>query len=127
MSGQTYVEFFQQLDKRIALPIPITGVGGTVAAGLAAVFSRHRRTFWLLLLACGLAVVGDLVTVLYNVPVNNRLATWNPTDLPPDYMGYLLQWWHWHQVRFVAMFAAMCLVFAAMLGDNKDTLADAAR
>jgi uncharacterized membrane protein len=42
-------------------------------------------------------------------------ATWNPAALPPDYQNYLRQWWQWHQVRLVAMFTAMCLVFAAML------------
>jgi uncharacterized membrane protein len=44
------------------------------------------------------------------------LATWNPTALPADYQDYLRQWWQWHHVRLVAMFTAMCLVFAAMLG-----------
>jgi uncharacterized membrane protein len=116
MSGQTYVEFFQQLDKRIALPIAITGVGGTVLAAISAVLHRaDRRTFVLLLLACGLGVIGDLVTLLVNVPINNRLATWNPTALPPDYQDYLLRWWQWHHVRLVAMFAATCSVLAAML------------
>ena len=116
MSGQTYVEFFQQLDKRIALPIAITGVGGTVLAAISAVLHRSdRRTFILLLLACGLGVIGDLVTLLVNVPINQRLATWNPTALPPDYQDYLLRWWQWHHVRLVAMFVATCSVFAAML------------
>jgi hypothetical protein len=27
MSGATYVEFFQQLDRRIAIPIAVTGIG----------------------------------------------------------------------------------------------------
>jgi hypothetical protein len=29
MSGATYVEFFQQLDERIAIAIAVTGLGGT--------------------------------------------------------------------------------------------------
>ena len=33
MSAATYVEFFQQLDRRIAIPIAVTGVGGTLLAG----------------------------------------------------------------------------------------------
>jgi hypothetical protein len=40
MSGRTYVEFFQQLDARIAIPIAITGIGGTLMAGLSAVLHR---------------------------------------------------------------------------------------
>ncbi|HUL80948.1 MAG TPA: DUF1772 domain-containing protein [Gammaproteobacteria bacterium] len=116
MSGQTYVEFFQQLDKRIALPIAVTGVGGTVLAGVAAVLHRSNRTvLYLLLLAFLLGLVGDLVTLLVNVPINNRLATWDPTALPADYQDYLRRWWEWHHVRLVAMFGAMCSVFVAML------------
>jgi uncharacterized membrane protein len=59
--------------------------------------------------------MGSLVTILFNVPISNRLATWNPAALPSDYQGDLTQWWQWHHVRLVAMFTAMCLVFAAML------------
>jgi uncharacterized membrane protein len=116
MSGATYVEFFQQLDRRIAVPIAVTGIGGTLLAGLTAVmFRSNRRVFFLLIAACALALVGSLVTAFVNVPINLRVATWNPAALPSDYQDYLRAWWQWHQVRLVAMFAAMCLVFAAML------------
>jgi uncharacterized membrane protein len=116
MSGQTYVEFFQQLDQRIVVPIAITGIGGTVLAGLAAwMFRQQRAVSYLLLAACVLGVIGSLVTMLFNIPVNQRLATWNPKALPPDYQVYLLAWWRWHHVRLVSMFVAMCLVFLAML------------
>jgi hypothetical protein len=119
MSGQTYVEFFQQLDKRIAFPIAVTGIGGTVLAAVAAVLYRSdRQVFYLLLIACGFAVIGDLVTILVNVPINNRLATWNPTALPLDYQDYLRRWWQWHYVRLAGMFTATCLVFTAMLVRN---------
>jgi uncharacterized membrane protein len=116
MSGATYVEFFQQLDRQIAIPIAITGIGGTILAGLSALTHRgDRRAFVLLLCACGCGLLGSLVTVFVNVPINQRVATWNPAALPAGYQSYLRQWWNWHQVRFVAMFAGMCLVFAAML------------
>jgi uncharacterized membrane protein len=116
MSGPTYVEFFQQLDKRIVIPIAITGIGGTLLAGLSAwLFKPTRTTSNLLLAACLFAAIGSVVTIFVNVPINSQLATWNPAALPADYQVYLHQWWQWHQVRFVAMFAAMCLVFAAML------------
>jgi len=116
MSGRTYVEFFQQLDQRIAIPIAITGVGGTILAGISAALYRNQRTsFYLLLTACGLALTASIVTIVFSVPINNRLATWNPAALPPDYQQFLHSWWQWHQVRLVTMFGAMCLVFVAML------------
>jgi uncharacterized membrane protein len=116
MSGATYVEFFQQLDRRIVIPIAITGIGGTVLAGAAALAHRaDRKAFVLLLCACGSGLLGSLVTIFVNVPINERVATWNPAALPAGYESYLHQWWDWHQVRLVAMFTGMCLVFAAML------------
>ena len=116
MSGPTYVEFFQQLDSGIAIPIAVTGIGGTLLAGVsAALYRSDRRAFYLLAAACALAVVGSLVTIVVNVPINERLATWNPAALPSDYQDDLRQWWQWHHVRLVAMFTAMCLVLAAML------------
>jgi uncharacterized membrane protein len=116
MSGPTYVEFFQQLDKGIAIPIAITGIGGTLLAGITAVAWRNdRRVFKLLIAACSMGALGSLVTLFVNVPINERIATWNPAALPPDYRDYLREWWQWHHVRLVAMFTAMCLVFVAML------------
>lgn len=115
MSGPTYVEFFQQLDKGIAIPIAITGIGGTLLAGISAVAWRnYRRAFKLL---CGVrdGRSGSLVTLFVNVPINERIATWNPAALPSDYRDYLREWWQWHHVRRVAMLTAMCLVFVAML------------
>jgi hypothetical protein len=77
MSGATYVEFFQQLDRAIAIPIAVTGIGGTLLAGLAAMAHKaERKTFRLLLAACGFGLVGSLVTILVNVPINERVATW---------------------------------------------------
>jgi len=116
MSASTYVEFFQHLDRRIAVPIAVTGVGGTLLAGIAAWAHRaDRRSFYLLLTACGLAAIGSLVTIVVNVPINEQLATWNPAALPAGYETLLLRWWEWHQVRLVAMFASMCVVFVVML------------
>src|SRR5215831_5421910 len=84
MSGQTYVEFFQQLDQRIMVPIAITGVGGTLFAGLAAwMFRKQPRLAYLLAAAFVLGAIGSLVTIFVNVPINQRLATWNPKALPP--------------------------------------------
>jgi uncharacterized membrane protein len=116
MSGATYVEFFQQLDQRIVVPIAITGIGGTLLAGMSGwLHRRDRHAFYLLIFACAIAAISDLVTIVVNVPINNRVATWNPLALPPDYKDYLRRWWQWHQVRLVTMSTATCCVFIAML------------
>jgi uncharacterized membrane protein len=85
-------------------------------AGVSAMAHKaDRKIFYLLLAACSLGVVGSLVTILINVPINERIATWDPTALPQGYQELRRSWWEWHQVRLVAMFTGMCLIFAAML------------
>ena len=116
MSGRTYVEFFQQLDRHIALPIALTGMGGPLLAAAAALAHRGQRRVVLLLSAAAvLGVVASVVTVTVHVPINQLLATWDAAALPAGYEEHLRRWWTWHQVRFAAMFVAMCAVFGAML------------
>lgn len=117
VSGATYVEFFQQLDARIAIPIAVAGLGGTVMTGIAVIAHRSdRRTCGLLAAACALGVVGSVITIAVSVPLNNQIATWSPLALPAGYELVLRRWWNWHQIRLVVVFGAMCLVLLAMLG-----------
>ena len=116
LSGATYVEFFQALDRSIAIPIAVTGIGGVVMAGISAIlFRRDHRALYLLLAACAFGLVATLVTIFVHLPINARIATWNPTALPSNYRDFLDRWWEWQRVRLLATFAAMCLVFIAML------------
>lgn len=116
MAGRTYVEFFQQIDRRIAIPIAVIGVLGPVLAAVSAALHRsNRRMFVCLLAACALGVVSALVTVLVNVPINEQIAGWDPTALPSGYEAVLQRWWDWHIVRLVASVGAMCAALLALL------------
>jgi uncharacterized membrane protein len=114
--GETYVEYFQQVDRRIAIPIALTGVGGTLLTGLAAVAHRaDRKTLSLLVAACALGLIGSIVTLVVNVPINQQIATWNPSALPVGYEELLRRWWQWHELRVVALVGSLCLIHIAML------------
>jgi uncharacterized membrane protein len=116
LSGATYVEFFQALDRGIAIPIAVTGIGGCVLAGISALlFRRDRTVFYLLLATCGLCLIATLVTIFVNLPINAQIATWNPRALPANYQELLGRWWKWHQVRLVVLFPAMIFLFVATL------------
>ena len=114
--GATYVEYFQQVDSRIAIPMAFTGLGGTLLTGLAAIAHRaDRKALSLLAMACALAVLGSLVTVMINAPINEQIATWDPSALPVGYDELLLRWWQWHQVRLVLLIGSLSLIYIAML------------
>lgn len=120
MAGATYIDFFQHLDKRIAIPIAVIGVLGPVLAGAsAAVYRSNRRVAPLMIAACGLGAASVLVTVLVSVPINEQIATWDPRALPPGYEAVLRQWWNWHAVRLVTSMLAMCAAFLALLASGE--------
>jgi uncharacterized membrane protein len=116
MTGATYIDFFQHLDQRIALPIAIIGILGPLLAGVsAAVMKADRPVFYFLVAACVLGVIGVLVTVAINAPINEQIADWKPAALPAGYEDVLQTWWTWHIVRMIASVAAMCAAFLALL------------
>jgi uncharacterized membrane protein len=116
LSAATYVEYFQSVDRRIAVPIAVAGIGGTLLAGLSAVAHRRdRKAAILLSAACILGAVGSLITVSVNVPINEQIALWNPSALPEGYEGLLRRWWTWHQARLAVLIGGVSLVYVAML------------
>ena len=122
LSGATYVEFFQALDKKVAVPIAITGVGGALFAGVAAMLHKgDPLVFRLLLLACVLTAVSCVVTIFVNVPINNQIATFDPAALPPNYRELVTRWWNWHQVRFATLMPSMICLFVATLLRKQST------
>jgi len=122
IAATTYVDFFQQLDKRIAIPIAIIGVlGPLLAAVCAVVYRENRRMFFFLVMAFGLGAVGVLVTVLVNVPINEQIAGWNPAALPSGYEDILRRWWNWHIVRLITSVGAMCALFVALLARSSES------
>ena len=101
---------------------------GTGAVCLAVAFlalgsaaGTHRAY---LLAACALYLLGCLlVTVAFNVPLNNRLASAEPHSMGPHSMGpealwahYLSRWTLWNHVRTAASLAAAGLFAMALCG-----------
>ncbi len=116
LSGATYVEFYQAVNRGIALPIALISTGVIILAATSAfLFRRDRLVFYLLLATCAFSLIATLVTIFVHLPINAQVAAWNPTALPANYRELLDRWWGWHQVRLVVLLAAMSLVFAAML------------
>jgi hypothetical protein len=116
VSGPVFVEFFQALDRGVALPMAITGIGAIILTALSAFLSRSDRTvMYLLITACVMSAVSAFVTIAMHLPINARIASWNPATLPPDYRDYLQSWWQWHHVRLFTTVASMLAVFSAVL------------
>ncbi len=96
---------------------------GTGAVCLAVAFlalgsaaGMHRAY---LLAGCALYLLGCLlVTVAFNVPLNNRLASADPDSSGADalWANYLSRWTLWNHVRTAASLAAAGLFAMALCG-----------
>ena len=116
VSGPVFVEFFQARDRGIAVPMAITGLGAILLTGLSAFLVRSNRVaMYLLIIACLLSAAGAFVTIVFHLPINAEIASWNPAALPPEYREYLQDWWRWHHVRLITTVASMITMFIAVL------------
>ena len=93
------------------------GAGGLcVTTAAATLLLETDLSLTPVLTGCILYVVGCIgVTVVGNVPLNNRLAVANPDDATtrPLWRFYLVRWTLWNHVRTAASLAAAgCFVIA---------------
>ncbi|MEU6579291.1 DUF1772 domain-containing protein [Nocardia sp. NPDC046763] len=76
------------------------------------------------LLSVGAAVATSaciVVTKLGNVPINNKIRTWDPNHPPADYRTLLHRWDTYHDIRTAAVVLAFALVLvttARMIGET---------
>lgn len=93
-----------------------TAVASLVLAAWASVRLPSRGAF-LLLAGSNLYLVGTVgVTLIFNVPLNNKLAELNPesTDAATYWLTYLHDWMRWNHVRTVAATIAAALLMWAI-------------
>jgi uncharacterized membrane protein len=85
----------------------LTYFGATILAlvvGVIAVIQlRQPGTVWLLVGAV-FAILGAIITMAFNVPLNNHLDTLNPVGLSPadaarEWQAYMSTWLAWNHVR----------------------------
>ena len=118
----------QGINTDIQNPLFFLVFMGTAAACLwAVVFSlMHRQVpgIWYLFAAGTVYLAGVLlVTIIFNVPMNDALASAKPAS--PDsarlWANYLTTWTAWNHVRTVASLAATALFALAYRAVNQPT------
>ncbi|MCA1454699.1 DUF1772 domain-containing protein [Bradyrhizobium sp. BRP22] len=98
-------------------------LGTTLVSAILAVVAVFRvgEPGTLATLAGGVVYVVGMfvVTMIFNVPLNNALAAIDPAsvDAAPLWARYLKEWTSWNHVRTVASTAACALFVAAIAAD----------
>jgi uncharacterized membrane protein len=111
----------QSINIVVVTPVFMTALFGTAAACLGltawAVISANVRMTALVLAGCVLYLIGTVgVTMVCNVPLNNRLAKLHPRDAGAEayWVKYVTRWTAWNHVRTSAALAAAALLTVAL-------------
>jgi uncharacterized membrane protein len=107
----------QSINERAVTPVFMTALFGTAVACLGlivwAVISWGEAPSALVLLGGALYLVGAIgVTIVCNVPLNNRLAKLHPQSASATsyWDEYLAKWTAWNHLRTLAALAAAALL-----------------
>ena len=87
----------------------------TLLSLCAAGFLNHHVARWCFLLAALMLLLGIVVTLVIEVPMNRQLAAWDPEALPANWTVTRDRWLRFHTVRTMAGIAAFGCALVALV------------
>jgi uncharacterized membrane protein len=113
LSAETFLavghEMIQNLGAPMAILLPLSLLSALVT--LALLWPRRRAAaFWWLLAGFLLMVAALVVTLVVEVPIDNRIQTWTAATLPGDWRSIQSRWELFHTIRTFLSIAAVVAV-----------------
>jgi uncharacterized membrane protein len=113
LSAETFVavghEMIQNLGVPMAILLPLTLLCALVT--LALLWRAGRgAAFWWLLAGFLLMVAALVITLVVEVPIDNKIETWTAATLPGDWRLIQSRWELFHTIRTFASIAAVVSV-----------------
>src|SRR5258708_21837363 len=96
--------------------------GATILAlvvGVVAAIQLRQPGSWMVLVGAVFAIVAAVITMAFNVPLNNHLDTVNPVglsaaDAAREWQAYFSTWTAWNHVRTVTRFFGAVLMLVGL-------------
>jgi uncharacterized membrane protein len=96
--------------------------GATILAlvvGVIAAIQLRQPGSWVVLVGALFAILGAVITMAFNVPLNNHLDTVNPVGLSAadsarEWQAYFSTWTAWNHARTVASFVGAALMLVGL-------------
>ncbi len=81
----------------------------------AAAYLSHDRARWLFGAGAVILVVGIVVTLVIEVPLNKQIAAWTQETISPEWASVRDRWVRFHAVRTVAGVVAFASALAGLM------------
>jgi uncharacterized membrane protein len=106
-----------------ANPVFLLGFFGatilSLVVGVIAVVQLNQPGSWWVLIGAIFGILGGIITMVFNVPLNNHLDTVNPdglsmADAAREWQAYFSPWTAWNHVRTVTSFVGAALMLVGL-------------
>jgi uncharacterized membrane protein len=117
LSPSSFIQLQQTIQKTFARMMPVLVIGSVLGSVLWAVLLRtcwQAAEFWLVSAAAVMMVCVAAMTRVVNVPINERLMSWNAAAPPPDFSTVWARWELIHSIRTVLALAAFAAEVIAL-------------
>jgi uncharacterized membrane protein len=120
----TFLEVGKIMIANLGRPMSLL-MPGAILSAVPIMYVLYRRNespaFVLATAAVALMLAAMTVTLVVNVPLDNRFAEWTLATLPPDWDSVRDRWEFYHGVRTVLSLAALsCLVGSVLAARQRD-------
>jgi uncharacterized membrane protein len=90
-----------------------------LAVGVFAVIQIRQPGSWLVLVGAVFTILGAVITMVFNVPLNNHLDTLNPeglsmADAAREWQAYFSPWTAWNHARTATSFVGAALMLLGL-------------
>jgi uncharacterized membrane protein len=90
-----------------------------LVVGVIAVVRLNQPGSWWVLIGAIFAILGAIITMVFNVPLNNHVDTLNPdglsaADAAREWQAYLSTWTAWNHVRTATAFIGAALMLVGL-------------
>jgi uncharacterized membrane protein len=90
-----------------------------LAVGVVAVIQLRQPGSWVVLVGAVLGILAAIITMVFNVPLNNHLDSVNPVglsaaDAAREWQAYFTTWTNWNHVRTVTSFIAAVVMLIGL-------------
>jgi len=112
--GQTIIDNVA-MPMRILMPVTLL-----VQLVLCFGFRKQRPAFYFVLASFGCMIISLLITLLVEVPIDNRIKTWTTTTIPDNWVALRATWKEFHFYRTLTSILSFVFLCIPVLYRNRN-------
>jgi uncharacterized membrane protein len=114
LAGPAWVQARHSIDAVFSRLLPHVWNGALILLFVSA-YMAHAASRWCFLTAGLLLLVGIVVTLVIEVPINKQIASWTADNMAANWIELRAKWVRFHWVRTVMGMAAFAFAVAAII------------